>query len=197
MNKKSIAASTVIIFSALVFAVIGSCFSAFVFDKTKILVQNVAVSTSTGIDVFQDKDLKSKTTSLKLSSMSLGLRPATGEIDAETMIPSTVSDKNTSEGYYSIVYVSASQNYKIIVKNVVIETEKNQIQVDEEKKNIFISIKDVKNSTKSLEKSETEIVLFEDVAQTQKLTFLIWLSSFADEVLEGAKISFEICFEAV
>ena len=197
MNKKSVAASTVIIFSALVFAVIGSCFSAFVFDKTKILVQNVAVSVTTGIDVFQDKNLKTKTTSLKLSSMSLGLRPATGEIDAETMVPSTVSDENTSEGYYSTVYVSAAQNYKIVVKNVVIETEKNQIQVDEEKKNIFISIKDVKNSTKSLEKSETEIALFEDVSQIQKLTFLIWLGSFADEVLEGAKISFEICFDAV
>ena len=39
--------------------------------------------------VFEDDKLTSKIDKLKLSEMKLGLKPATGEIDAETKIPST------------------------------------------------------------------------------------------------------------
>ena len=197
MNKKSFAASTLVIFLAMMFSVIGICFSRFVYHDTKIEIKEIKLKTATGIDVFYDEECLKKATTLKLSEMKLGLKPATGEVNQTTQIPSTITNQGTSEGYYSTVYVKSTNDYKIVVKNVVIETKKDKIEVHEERKNIFISIMDVENSTKSIEKTETEIVLFEDVSSSQKLVFLIWLGAFADEVLVGAKISFDLEFIAV
>ncbi len=197
MKKKSIAASFLVVFLAVTFAVIGASFSAFVFKDTKIEVTKVLVSSDAGIDVFDDKNLKEKTTELKLSDMKLGVKPATGEVDSETQIPSTITGDGTTEGYYAKVWVKTSENYKIILKNIEIKSEKNENDVKDQRKNIFIAIKDVANSTKTLEEDETEIVQFTDISNTQELTFLIWLGSFANENLEGAKISFELHFMPV
>lgn len=194
MNKKSVAASVLVIFMAIVFSVIGICFSYFEYAERKIIVSEVKVVAAEGITVYEDKDLKNKAENLKLSDMTIGLKPATGELDQETQIPSTINDEGTSEGYYATVFVKTSSNYKILVKNVKIESDKDETEIKEQRKNIFIAIKDVKNSTKSIEKDETEIAAFEDVSETQKLTFYIWLSSLSDDVLEGAKISFTLDF---
>lgn len=194
MEKKSVSATILVLYLALLFSVIGVCFSVFIYEKNKILVKNVKVTASSRIDVFSDKDLTKKCEELKLSNMDIGLKPATGEIDKESQVPSSITNEGTSEGYYSTVYVNTSINYKIVVSDVKIETKKDEIKVNEERKNIFISIMDVKNSTKSLENDETELVRFSDVSETQKLTFLIWLGSLADDVLIGARISFTIQF---
>ena len=193
MEKKSVAATILVLFSTMLFAVIGACFSAFVYGKTKITVENIVVNAS-GVDVFLDKELKQKATKLKLSEMELGLKPATGKIDNETLVPSTITDQGTSEGYYASVYVPKGSKFLVVLKNVKIETKLNQTEAEEERKNIYISIKDVKNSTKTLEKDEVEIAKFENINETQKLTFLIWLGALSGEELAGAKISFELNF---
>lgn len=197
MNKKSVAASFLVVFLAITFSVIGSCFMAFVYKDTKIEVKEVLVTFAEGIGVYQNKELTEPVSALKLSDMQVGLKPATGEIDAETMIPSTITNQGTSEGYYAKVFVKSNINYKIVMKNIVIKSKKDKHDIKEERKNLFISIKDVANSTKTLEKDETEIVSFSDVSETQELTFLIWMGGLADETLEGAKISFTIDFVAV
>jgi hypothetical protein len=69
--------------------------------------------------------------------------------------------------------------------------------VKEERKNIFIGVKDVKNSVKSLENDGVEICRYSDFAEPVKITFLIWLGAFASEELEGAKISFDLNFVAI
>lgn len=197
MNKKSVAASFLVVFLAITFSVIGSCFMAFVYKDTKIEVKEVLVTFAEGIGVYQNKELTEPVSALKLSDMQVGLKPATGEIDAETMIPSTITNQGTSEGYYAKVFVKSNINYKIVMKNIVIKSKKDKHDIKEERKNLFISIKDVANSTKTLEKDETEIVSFSDVSETQELTFLIWMGGLADETLEGAKISFTLDFVAV
>ncbi len=197
MNKKSVAASFLVVFLAITFSVIGSCFMAFAYKDTKIEVKEVLVKFAEGIGVYQNKELTEPVSALKLSDMQVGLKPATGEIDAETMIPSTITNQGTSEGYYAKVFVKSNINYKIVMKNIVIKSKKDKHDIKEERKNLFISIKDVANSTKTLEKDETEIVSFSDVSETQELTFLIWMGGLADETLEGAKISFTLDFVAV
>lgn len=197
MEKKSVSASILVVFLALVFSVIGICFSAFVYGSTKIEVTSVELVSASGISIFKDKELKESVSKLELSKMELGLKPATGELDAESQIPSTVTNDNSSEGYYSTIYVSTTQNFKIIVKNIKIETKKDEIEANEERKNIFIAIQDRENTTKSLEDDEIEIATFSDVTETQELTFLIWLSSFASNALEGSKISFTLEFQVV
>ena len=197
MNKKSVAASILVVFLAVLFSVVGVCFSYFVFTDTKIEVKKVLISTAQGIDVFEDENLTKRTTNLKLSNMDLGIKPATGEIDSETQVPSTITDTGTSEGYYASVYVKTTLDFKVVVKNISIESKKNKLDVKEERKNIFVSIKDVKNSTKSLENDEIELVELKDVSGVQKLTFFIWMGALAGELLEGAKISFSLDFVAV
>ena len=134
---------------------------------------------------------------LKLSKMDTGLKPATGDVDAETQVPSTITDEGTSEGYYATIYVKSDSNFKVIIKDIKIDSKKDEILVKEERKNIFVSIKDIKNSAKSLEKDSVELALFENSNKVEKLTFYIWLSSFSGKDLEGAKIKFTVQFVKV
>ena len=78
MNKKSVSATILVLFLALFFTVVGSCFSAFVYSKTRTLLESVDLVSVEGVELFQDKAHKKKATSLKLSNMDLGLKPATG-----------------------------------------------------------------------------------------------------------------------
>jgi len=126
--------------------------------------------------------------------MDVGLKPATGEVDGETKIPSTITDEGTSEGYYSTVYVDASAGFKVVVKDINIDSKHDTLLVKEERKNIFVAIKDVKGSAKSLENDEVELAQFSNTQELDKITFFVWLSSFATDELEGAKISFTIEF---
>ena len=195
MDKKSVSASLLVLYLALVFSVIGICFSMFVYKDTKIEVTTVAIK-SQGVEIFEDEKLSKKVSELSLSNMDTGLKPATGEVDSETQIPSTITDTGTSEGYYSTIYVKSGVNFKINIKDIEIKTEKDQVAADEQRKNIFIAIKDVQNATKSL-KEETTLATFENVNATQKLTFFIWIGSLASDELEGAKISLSLEFLAI
>lgn len=196
MDKKSVSASILVLYLTLVFSVIGICFSMFVYKDTRILVTSALVKNGQGVEVFSDKELSKKVTQLKLSNMDTGLKPATGEVDSETQIPSTITDTGTSEGYYSTVYVKCAGGFKVNLKDIKIETKKDKVAVSEQKKNIFVAIKDVKNAVKTLEKEDT-LATFENVNETQKLTFYIWIGALASEDIEGAKISLTFEFLAV
>ena len=197
MNKKSVSATILVLFLALFFSVVGSCFSMFVYRYSRTLVEKVGVVSSDGVKVFGDEKLKKEIDELKLSDMEIGLKPATGEIDAETLIPSTIDDSGTSEGYYSTVYVKASGNFRLSIHNIKIDSDHDEVLIKEERKNIFVGIKDLKNSVKTLENEGVEICRYSDVTETVKITFLIWLGSLASDELEGAKISFDIKFVAI
>ena len=195
MDKKSVSASILVLYLTLVFSVIGICFSMFVYKDTRVLVTSALVKNGQGVEVFSDKELSKKVTQLKLSNMDTGLKPATGEVDSETQIPSTITDTGTSEGYYSTVYVKCAGGFKVNLKDIKIETKKDEVAVSEQKKNIFVAIKDVKNAVKTLEKEDT-LATFENVNETQKLTFYIWIGALTSEDIEGAKISLTFEFLA-
>ncbi len=197
MEKKSVSASLLILYLAGLFAVVGSCFYTFVFKGKQIKLETVSVVAASGISVYNDEEKTKISTTLELSDMEIGLKPATGDVDKDTQIPSTINDEGTSEGYYATIYVDTSKNYKIVVKNIKIESEKDELLVKEERKNMFVAIKDIEGTTADLEKDEIDLVTFSDVTETQQLTFLFWLGSLAGEDLQGAKISFELSFESV
>lgn len=197
MNKKSVAASTLVVFLAIFFSIIGICFSMFVFADTKIEVKSVKLVLANGIEAFSDKELTEKTTELKLSKMELGLKPATGELDAETKIPSTVSDQGTSEGYYSKVFVKTNSDFKVYIEDVKIESKKYADKVDAERENVFVAIKDVDGAVKNIKEDKTELASFSNVEGSKELVFYIWLDALAGEELEGAIISFSLNFVSV
>lgn len=198
MNKKSVSATILILFMALFFAVVGTCFYTFVYDKTRTLVSAVGIINDEKIKVYSDEKLKKQVSELKLSNMDIGLKPVTGEVDEETQIPSTIDDKGTSEGYYSTVFVVASGNFRVQLSNIKIESEHDEKLIEEEKKNIFVGIMDLKNSVKTLENDGVEICRYTNVtSEPIKITFLIWLGSLASDELEGARISFDIKFVSI
>lgn len=198
MNKKSVSATILILFMALFFSVVGTCFYTFVYDRTRTLVTAVGVINDENIQIFSDEKLKKKVSELKLSNMDIGLKPATGEVDSETQIPSTIDDKGTSEGYYSTVYVVSSGKFRIQLNNIQIKSDHDEELIEEEKKNIFVGIMDLKNSVKTLENDGIEICRYTDVStEPIKITFLIWLGSLASDELEGARISFDIKFVSI
>lgn len=197
MNKKSVSATILILFMSLFFGVVGTCFYSFVYEKTRTLVTGVGIVASDKIEVFGDEKLKKKINKLQLSDMDIGLKPVTGEVNAETQIPSTIDDKGTSEGYYSTIYVKASGNFRVQLTNINIKSDHDENLIEEEKKNIFVGILDLKNSVKTLENNGVEICRYTDVSDTVKITFLIWLGSLASDELEGARISFDIKFVSI
>ncbi len=197
MEKKSVAASFIVFFLALMFAVIGASFSTFVYKNKIIEFKEIKIVKAESIQIFEDKKFKKQIDKLKLSDMKLGLKPATGEVDADTEIPSTITDEGTSEGYYETLYVKSTAPYRVIIKNIEIKTDQEMSKVQEERENIFVALKDIKNTTKSLEHDEIELVRFEQVKESQELVFLFWLGSLSGEELVGSKISFTINFELI
>ena len=197
MEKKSVSATVLVLFLSVFFAVIGICFSMYEYKDKKIVVENVTLAKSEGIELFSDDKLTKPADKLELSELEHGLKPATGELDGETQIPSTIDSTGKSEGYYAPVYLKKGKQCKILVKSVVIESKKDKTLVEEQRKNIFIAIESIKESTKSLEKDGVEIASLDKVDADTKLTFLIWLGQFGTDALEGAKISLTIEFQAV
>lgn len=197
MEKKSVSASLLIVYLAALFAVVGSCFYAFVFKGKQIKLESVAIVSASSISVYGDEEKSKTINKLKLSDMKIGIRPVTGEPDKDSQVPSTINDEGTSEGYYATVYVDAAASYKIVLKNIKIKSEKDELLVKEERKNLYFSIKDIQGTTTDLKDDSIDIVTFSDVSQTQKLTFLFWLGAMAGDDLQGAKISFELSFETI
>lgn len=192
MNKKSVSASILIVFLALVFAVIGICFSSFVYVDKKIKFEEIKLIYASGIKVFEDKEYSKTASKLKLSDMELGLKPATGELDKETEIPSTITDDGTSEGYYETIYVRSSLPYKIVINNIQIENEKDSKKANGERENIFVAIKNIVDSTKSFESEEIVVAEINEDYEEREYTFLFWLGSLSGKELVGSKITFNV-----
>ncbi len=195
MNKKNVATTIVLILSAMIFTVVGSCFMNFIYKDSKIVITDPNVVASSGVLVYDSKDdNKTAISKLKFSDMSLGLKPVTGQADAETNIPSTVTDKNGSEGVYSSVKITAPAGLKIIVKNIKVESGEDAQKIKEERKNMFVALKDIKDSANNLEKDELILTTFEDAVADKEVTLFFWLDGKADKILKGSKISFEVYF---
>lgn len=198
MDKKNVAATVTTILCALLFIVIGSTFSAFVYSKelVEVVDPRILISDNGEINVFDASGDKEIST-LKLSTMKLGLKPTTGEEDVITSIPSTVTNKQGSEGQYASFKLHAPNGAKVVIKNIKIDSEEAEEDILKERENIMIAIMEIENSAKSL--SEEEVVLGEAEANYERVsyTFLIWLSAKASEKLEASKISFDISFESI
>ena len=196
MYKKNLATTMAAILSALTFIVIGSCFSAFLYKDEIVKVENPKVFLSEGMAIFDEEGDKT-IDELKLSTMKLGLKPATGEEDPVTNIPSTITDKQGTEGVYSKFKFYAPSGAKVVIKNIEIQSKNDPEKAKEERKNICVAIKQVEGSTVRLDQEEVSLgnLLVSD--ERQEYTLLIWLCGKAGNDLEGSTISFDINFEEI
>ena len=196
MSRKDIGKVITTILTALTFIIIGSTFSAFVYRKELIEVKNPKVILAEGVNVY-DENGEKEISELELSKMKLGLKPTTGEEDAETNIPTTVTDKQGSEGQYAKFAVLAPAGVNVYITNVKIESKEDENKIKEERKNIMVAIKELDESTSSLEKDKTLLGKINAGQEKQTMTFYVWLSSKVSDILESSEISFEISFEAL
>lgn len=195
MNKKNVATTIVLILCAAIFTVVGTCFMTFIYKDSKITISDPNVVASNGVLVYNSKDKDKKPIkTLEFSDMALGLKPVTGEADADTNIPSTVTDKNGSEGVYASVKISAPAGLKIIVKNIKVESNEEPDKIKAERKNMFVALKDVENSANTLENDEITLVSYSDKLEDAEVTLFFWLDGKADIILKGSKISFDVYF---
>lgn len=195
MNKNNTAITVTTILCALFFIVIGSCFSAFLYAGEIVKVENVNIVKAESILVFDEKGEK-QIEKLKLSKMKLGLKPATGEEDAESKIPATVHDHHGSEGVYAKFKLQAPQGAKIYVSNIKFSGNAGEDVVKEERENVMVSISEISKSTQSLKEDKVLLGTTKATEDMQKFTFLIWLSSAISDKFNSETISFDLVFEA-
>lgn len=194
MLRKNIAPVMATILSALLFIIIGSCFSAFLYQKEIIKVKDPQIIKASNIVVY-DKNGEEEINILKLSKLKLGLKPATGEEDKETNIPSTITEKKGGEGHYVKFQLYAPDGAKIYVTEIVVQGKKPEDKIQEERKNIMVAIKEIDQSANSL---ESDKVFLGEVSESEgkvQMTLYVWLSGKASDVLESSTISFKVSFE--
>ncbi len=196
MNRENLAKSVIVILTTLLFIVIGSCFSAFLYKYEMVTVKDPAVYIAEGMQIFNEDGDKAITT-LSLSKMTLGLKPATGDEDAVTNIPSTVTDRQGSEGHYAKFKIFAPENVVVKIKNIQIKTKHDKEQANAERDNIFVAIKEIDASAVSLEENEVQVGNITASDERQSFTFYVWLSAKAGDALKATQISFDIYFEKV
>ena len=195
MLRKNIAPVVATILSGLLFIVIGSCFSAFLYKDEIIKIENPKVIVNGGVSVY-DKEGEKVVDAIEFSELKLGLKPVTGEIDKETNIPVTVTEKKGTEGQYGKVKVLAPQGAKIYITNVKIDKDNASEKTEEEKKNIMVAIKEIKQSSVTIDKEKVYLGDLNASEEKVDLTFYVWLSDKATEELKSATISFVVNFEA-
>ena len=192
-TKKSLAVCVTAILYIMLFAVVGSCFMAFKYEDEKVRVNNPDLIVASGISV-TDTSTSQTINKLKFSEVKLGLKPVTGELDHETKIPVTVTDQNGSEGIFAKFKVKASSNPVIKIKNISI-TGNDKLEVDKERKNIWVAIKEIDDSSKNLEDEEVILGTIENASEGKEYTLYFWLSSVASEDFEMCTIDFDVVIE--
>lgn len=193
MRKKSFAATITIIFCAIFVSVVGATFSTYMLRKNIVKIENPKIITVQGISVFDEENKKISV--IKLNDMKLGLKPATGEEDSESEIPSTVTSSMGTEGYYAKFKVTSENEFQIFIENIKIETRQNKNKVQKERENIKVALEGIKNTTTNLVNSEVLLYSNSGGCDKKEFTLLIWLTAKAGDDLKGAKISFDVIFK--
>lgn len=194
MFRKNLATTITTILCAMLFIVIGSCFSTFLYQKEMIRVEDPNLIIAEGMNVLSAQGDKTIST-LSLSKMKLGLKPATGEENPNTNIPSTVIEKQGSEGQYAKFKLFAPNGVKLFVTNVVIKSDKDMEKINKEKEHIMVAIKEIENSATNLVDEKVELGSLSASDERQELTFYVWLSGKTSNILESSTISFDLLFE--
>ena len=191
-KKKSTAVSVAAVLSIMLFAVIGSCFMVYMYKDEKVEVSSPRLVLGDGVKVTNlDND---EITSLKFSEIKLGLKPVTGDLDSETKIPVTVTDKNGSEGIYAKFKVTAASDKTIKLSNLKV-TGNEKLELEKERTNIWLSIKEIEDSTKNFEEEIVTLGTATNISEGKEFTLLFWFSSVASGEFESTSISFDVIIE--
>ena len=184
MDKKTVA-TTILCFLILIFLIeTGSVVSAFGVEPKKVEVRTVTIASKDGI-LIKDEDGE-VVTELEVKSSSVGVRPATGEEDSSTLIPTTVNDQVGTEGAYAVFKLTSDKSWKILLKSCTLSNSENQ-NLD----NIKIAI--MEDDAKAKTGADKDAVLYEGEAVNDRcLVVVVWLDRDSSKSIVGADIVIEL-----
>lgn len=184
MYKKTVA-TTILCFLVLIFLVgTGATISAFGVAPKKVEVKSIKILANSGI-IIRSEDGE-EIDSLEIKSSSVGVRPATGEEDGKTSIPTTVNDQVGTEGAYGVFKLSSTKAWKIILSSCVLTN-----GGDENLENIRIAIMEDDAEAKS--GIEVGKVLYSgDAVEDRCMVVVVWLDKDTTKSVEGADIIVEL-----
>lgn len=180
MDKKNIATTISGLLILIFIIVIGATLSAFKVDRLKVEVKSIRVEAEDGIFVMDEKG--NAINELKVKSSKVGVRPATGEEDSSTHIPSTINDSVGTEGAYATFKIKSDKSYKIVLLDCKL-TEGE----DDNLENVRIAIMDKKSE--SIKGNELGAVLTVDEAYEPKETVVVvWLDADTTKSIASSDI---------
>lgn len=184
MYKKTVA-TTILCFLVLSFFMLtGATVSAFGVEPKKVEVKTIKITTQDGIAI-KSKDGEN-IDELEVKSSSVGVRPATGEEDGTTSIPTTVNDQVGTEGAYGVFNISSQSSWKIILKSCKLTAGE-----EENLQNVRIGI--MENDAKAKSGADSGAILYEgDAVNDRCMVVVVWLDKDTSKSIVGADISVEI-----
>ena len=184
MEKKTVAI-TIFACLVLVFIVaIGATLSAFKVSKGKVEVESIIILASDGVKITNDKG--EDVSNLEVKSASVGVRPATGEQDPETSIPTTVNNAVGTEGAYACFKVTSNIPYEIVLKSCTFEN-----GYEENLRNVRLGIMGQKNEPIGGNDIGSVLVMG-DSANDKETVVVVWLDSDTKKSIAGSKIKLEL-----
>lgn len=184
MQKKTTATTVLTILYLFFIVAIGATLSAFKISKEKVEVEKIIINAVEGITITNNKNVK--VTELEVKSSAVGVRPATGEEDSETSIPTTVNDAVGTEGSYASFKLSSSADYLIKLKNCYLSN--GDV---ENLENVRVAIMEEENDP--VNGANIGAVLAKGNAVANKeMVVVVWLDKDTTKSIKGAKISIEL-----
>ena len=183
MDKKTVA-TTILCFIILIFFLsVGATVSAFGVAPKKVEVKSISIVSSDGVIVKSQKD--EVINELKVKSSSVGVRPATGEEDGSTSIPTTVNDQVGTEGAYGVFKLTANRDWKIILKSCKLTSGEDNLE------NVKIAI--MEDDAKAKSGKDLGSVLYQGEEATDKcMVVVVWLDKDTTKSIVGADILIEL-----
>lgn len=184
MEKKTIATTVAGLLILALIICVGATLSAFKVQKEKVEVKAIAITTSDGISVKNKKG--EDITELKVISSGLGVRPATGEEDNTTQVPSTINDNIGSEGAYAVCYINSDSEWCIRLSSCTLTAGE-----EENLDNIRIAVLDKKSE--AIKGSEAGKCLTKgEPTKNKEVTVVVWLDADAKKSIASADIKIQL-----
>lgn len=188
-DKKSTAISITALLSIFLFAIIGSCFMGYMYEREKVQVSNPKIYAPATATITSEAG--ENIDELQFSEIKPGLKPVTGELDQQTKVPVTVNDQNGSEGIYAKFKITTTSALSVKIENLKI-TGNDKLDIQKERANIWLAIMEIADSSKNLEEESVTLGTIAVSQEPKVYTLLFWLASVASEEFESTTISFDV-----
>ena len=184
MDKKTVAVTVMTILIVAFLMAIGSTLSAFKVSKEKVIVERMVVVYGDGVKV-KNKDGK-EISDLEVKSSAVGVRPATGDEDTETNIPTTVNDAVGTEGAYANFFLTSNSPWEIRLLSCSLTN-----GMEENLDNVRVAIMEEKNDPVS-GKDIGATLAHGEAVNNKEYVLVVWLDQETTKSIKGSKIMVQV-----